>query len=318
MSKDYYETLGVKKDSSEEEIKKAFRTMAKKYHPDANPGNKQSEERFKEINQAYEILGDKEKRKQYDTMKDASIHGFDFSDLWSGDKSQQTFRNRSFNDSSFDDLGSIFSSIFGNRNKPYSGREYRDEDYNYEITIPFEQAISGGKTNITVPVKTYCPTCSGTGATPGTQSKICPVCKGKGSISMSQGTFAFNQPCSKCFGRGTIITSPCRVCSGEGIITQNKEISIDIPSGINDGAVIQIANHSNLKNEGINGNIYLTVNVAPHHFFQRKGYDIHCEIPINIAQSILGSRIKVKTISGSIIINIKPGTQNDSVLRIPD
>ncbi|MBI4649846.1 J domain-containing protein [Candidatus Desantisbacteria bacterium] len=247
MPKDYYEILGLKKDTSDEDIKRTFRTLAKKFHPDANPGNKRSEERFKEINEAYEVLGDKEKRKQYDQMKDAEARGFDFSNVFGEDKSHGRYEAGGSSDLNF---GDIFSSIFGNResSRQDSRGNFKGEDVNYEITIPFEQSITGGKTKITIPSKGQCPACGGSGAKQGTSAKTCTSCKGSGSIVINQGGFAFKKPCPKCFGKG--------------------------------------------------------------------GYDIYCKIYINIAQAILGSKVKVKTISGSIIIKIPPFTQNDTILRI--
>ncbi|MBI5416600.1 J domain-containing protein [Candidatus Poribacteria bacterium] len=319
MTKDYYETLGLKKDATDEEIKRTYRTLAKKFHPDNNPGNKVAEEHFKKINEAYEYLGDPEKRKQYDSLREASIHGngADFSDLFNkGYRSTGQGQSQGSNNFNFAD---IFSSIFGNENRNID-RDSNNEESSYEITIPFEQAITGGQTKISVPVKSLCPACSGTGAKPGTSIKTCSNCGGRGSISMSQGSaFAFSQPCPRCFGRGTIVSSPCTTCRGEGNITQQKDIAVNIPAGINDGAILHasVPDSSGGKYRR-SENINLTVRVAPHHFFERKGYDIYCEITINIAQSILGSRVKVKTISGSVIIKIPQGTQPDALLRIPD
>ncbi len=315
--KDYYKILGLKEDASNDEIKKVFRNLAKKYHPDANPGNKRAEEQFKGINEAYEILGDAEKRKQYDTMRTASASGYDFSDFVNRGKRDN--QKGSFSDFDFGDFGSIFGSMFGRGGKSSFNNTYQPEDLNYELTIPFEQAITGGQTTITVPIKTECPSCNGTGAKPGTAIKTCPNCSGKGSVSMAQGSFAFSQPCPKCLGKGTFISSPCHNCNGEGISTQYKKINVDIPPGVNDGAILRLSGQgpSASRNEPC-GDINISIKIAPHHFFQRKGYDIYCEITINLAQAILGSRIKIKTINESVIVKIPPGTQNGAVLRVPE
>ncbi len=327
--KDLYKILGVSETATPDEIKKAYRRLAKKYHPDANPGDRTAEERFKDISTAYEVLSSPEKRKQYDQLRKYGAGGFQgFQDgrkAGGWNFSRGAGQGFSFEDlGGFGNLGDIFKDLFdlgGPRAR--SGRAAgpapgRGEDLHSQIEIPFETAISGGKTLLSVPLEESCPTCHGSGAEPGSQTSVCPECHGQGHLSFSQGGFAVNRPCPRCYGRGQIISQPCRTCNGQGRVQKMRKISLKIPAGINDGDHIRLRGQGRPGSGGApGGDIIITVRVGGHHFFHRKGRDLHCQVPINIAQAVLGSRVRVRTIDGKIELTIPPGTQTGTVFRIP-
>jgi molecular chaperone DnaJ len=323
--KDLYKILGISETATLDEIKKAYRRLAKKYHPDANPGDKTAEEHFKDISTAYEVLGDPKKRQQYDQLRKYGAGGFEgFRPGWgTGGRGfgQKAGKGFSFEDlGGFGGLGDIFRDLFdlggmGARSGPASRR---GEDLHSEIEIPFETAISGGETLLNVPVEEVCPTCHGSGADPGSQTSVCPECHGQGYLTFAQGGFSVNRPCPRCYGRGHIVTKPCHTCGGRGRVQRMRKISLKIPAGIDDG------NHIRLRGQGRPGtgdappgDLIIAVRVGTHRFFHRKGRDLHCEVPLNIAQAILGSRLRVRTIDGKIDITIPPGTQTGTVFRVP-
>ncbi len=324
--KDYYKILGVSENATQEEIKQAYKKLAMKYHPDRNPGDKQAEEKFKEINEAYSVLSDPEKRKQYDQLRrfgaGANVGdfqgGFNFEDLFSGFRSGfgEGF-NFGFGDSFLEDL---FNQFFDrgeffrrSRRGPVKG-----EDINIDVEIPFSTAIHGGEIYVDVPKKEVCNVCGGTGAKPGAKVSTCPVCGGSGTVSDVRGMFAFSRPCPRCYGRGKIISEVCYNCGGTGQVSTVKKIKIKIPAGIDTGTTLRVRGEGEPGiNGGANGDLYVHIKVQDDKFFKRRGNDIYVEIPINIAQAILGSKMRIKTIYGNKVeLTIPPGTQNGTTFRL--
>lgn len=320
--KDYYETLGVSEKATDEEIKKAYRRLAKKYHPDANPNNKMAEEKFKEISSAYDVLSDPEKRKQYDQLKQMGQRGFTgfegFEDIFA--KRTEKRRTFTFEDlGGFGDFGDLFSSFFdlGETTRRQRWGPQKGEDIYTEIEIPFDLAISGGDTTLEFKKDDSCPICGGTGAKPGTHLSTCPECGGSGMISFAQGAFAVNRPCPRCLGRGKIICTPCPQCGGRGQVFAKKKLLIKITPGISDGTQLRLRGQGQPgTGGGPAGDLIVKVNVGGHRFFERKGKDIYCKVSINIAQAILGSKIRVRTIDGKVDLKIPPGTQNGTKFRL--
>ncbi len=311
--RDYYEVLGVDRSVSDEDLKKAYRKAAKKYHPDLHPGDAEAEKSFKEVNEAYEVLSDKEKRARYDQFGHAGVDpnfgagggygGGGFGGGFTGD---------------FGDLGDIFGSIFGGgfggsrRANPNAPR--RGNDTETSVTISFEEAAKGCKKTVKVTKIDNCTECGGSGAKKGTSPKTCPVCHGTGHVTATQrtpfGVMQTQQVCNQCHGSGKIIENPCDVCKGKGRIRHTIEQTVDIPAGIDDGQVISLrgAGDSGV-NGGPNGDLRINVNVRPHPIFERNGYDVHCEIPITFTQAALGAEITVPTLDGKVKFTIHEGTQ---------
>jgi len=319
LHKDYYDILGVTKAASQEEIKKAYRKLAKKHHPDANPGDKVAEEKFKEISQAHDVLSDPQKRTQYDQVKEAA-HSFNFSQGEGGDFFKGGTRGASFEDfGGFGDLGDLFSSFYDKgshfRRERYGPR--RGDDLTLEIEVPFEEAVGGGQRTISIPVEESCPSCGGSGARAGTQVSDCPDCRGTGTVSIAQGGFAFSRPCPRCYGRGHIIRQPCPTCNGNGTVNHQRRISVRIPRGVDNGSKIRIAGQGERGTPGgPPGDLILIVRLGRHHFFERKGQNIYCEIPINFAQAAMGSKMRVRTLNGAAMVRIPPGVQTGTSLRL--
>ncbi len=323
--KDLYKILGVSETAAPDEIKKAYRRLAKKYHPDANPGNRSAEEHFKDISSAYEVLGDANKRKQYDQLRKYGAGGFEGFRPGQGtggwNSGRGTGQGFSFQDlGGFGNLGDIFKDLFdlggmGPRSGPSA---QRGEDLHSEIEIPFETAISGGKTLLHVPLEEPCPACQGSGAEPGSQTSVCPECHGQGHLSFAQGAFSVNRPCPRCYGRGHIVTQPCRTCAGRGRVQRMRKISVKIPAGIDDGDHIRLRGQGRQGSGGASpGDLIITLRLGEHRFFRRRGRDLLCEVPINLTQAVLGSRLRVRTLDGRIELTIPPGTQPGTVFRVP-
>lgn len=320
--RDYYQTLGVAETATTDEIKKAFRRLAKQYHPDRNPNNPQAAERFKEINEAHDVLSDKEKRKKYDQLRRYGA----FASPGGGGFGQRGARRGApgsgpsaddsgdFDISDLGGLGDLFSSIFGRRGTGGAGgRESEPEEVETSITIPFRVAALGGSVPITLAMPEVCPTCGGTGAAKGATVNTCPECKGRGTVSFGQGGFAVNRPCPVCRGKGTVPSQRCPTCQGSGEVRVEKRINVDIPAGVEDGARVR------LKNQGPKGrgDLIVVIHVAPDRFFRREGLDVIGVVPINIAQALLGSRIKVKALDGKrVVLRIPAGTQHGQKFRI--
>ncbi|MFW6199196.1 MAG: molecular chaperone DnaJ [Gemmatimonadota bacterium] len=331
-TKDFYEILGVSESAGQDEIKKAYRKLAKQYHPDANQGDPEAAERFKEVGEAYSVLSDPEKRTQYDQMRKYGGFGFGRGGGGRGPGTPGAGRGpgaggpESF---SFDDLGGlgglgdIFSSIFdrgrrGRGPREGAGAPSRGKNVEYVVEIGFATAVKGGKIAISVPISEDCAICGGSGAKPGTGVRSCPECGGVGTVSFGQGGFAVNRPCPACMGRGTVPEVPCSACGGAGVVRQNRKIQVKVPPGVETGSKVRLSGRGERgRGGGPPGDLIITFKVGDHHFFRRDGLDIHCTVPINIAQATLGTKIRVKTVSGKkVVLNIPPGTQSGTRFRI--
>lgn len=317
--KDYYEVLGVDKSASDDELKKAYRKAAKKYHPDLNPGDKQAEKNFKEVNEAYEILSDKEKRARYDQFGHAGVDpnfGAGGGNAYGGGFGGFG----GFGD--FGDLGDIFGSIFGggtSRRNPNAPR--RGADTSANVIISFEEAAKGCKKTIKITKIDSCSECNGSGAKKGTAPKTCPSCHGSGYVTNMQrtpfGTIQNQHPCEHCRGTGKIIDNPCTTCAGKGKIRHTLNQDIDIPAGIDDGQIISIRGGGDAgSNGGPSGDLRINVTVRPHPIFERDGFDVYCEVPITFTQAALGAEIIVPTIDGKVKFSIHEGTQPGEEFRL--
>lgn len=327
-AKDYYKTLGVREDAGLADIKKAYRDLAKKYHPDANAGNKQAEERFKEISEAYNVLGNSKKRQQYDQMRrfgggagGFDPRGFDFSQFRGRGGGQFSGGSPFGSGDIFGNLGDLFSQIFdfGPRSGPRSRRPARGEDIYVTLTVPFETAVRGGKTTFAIEKEKVCPVCQGGGARPGSRVSPCPDCGGLGSVTVSQGGFGISRPCPRCYGRGRIIENPCDRCGGTGNVHGRRSYQVTIPAGIENGEQIRLKGEGRPGTGGRKaGDIIVQVQTGHHRFFERTGNDIHCRIELNLAQAVLGTKIRVKTIHGKKVeLKIPQATQDGAVFRLP-
>ncbi len=308
--RDYYEVLGVDKSTSEDDLKKAYRKAAKKYHPDLNPGNAEAEKKFKEVNEAYEVLSDKEKRARYDQFGHASVDP----NFGAGGGYGSGFEGfGGFGD--FGDLGDIFGSIFGGggaRRNPNAPRRGNDTAAN--VIISFEEAAKGCKKTIKVTRIEECEECHGSGAKKGTTPKTCPACHGSGQVTGVQrtpfGSIQTQRPCEQCRATGKIIDNPCQVCAGKGRIRHTVNKDIEIPAGIDDGQIITLRGGGDAgSNGGPSGDLQINITVRPHPIFERSGYDVFCEIPITFTQAALGAEITVPTLDGKVKFTIHEGTQ---------
>jgi molecular chaperone DnaJ len=318
QKRDYYEILGVPKNATLDEIKKAYRKLALKYHPDKNK-SPDAEEKFKEISEAYGVLSDETKRRQYDQFGHAGID--------SRYTQEDIFKNIHFEDI-FEDLGfgfgrgsSIFDIFFGGGGAGRARRPRRGGDLLYELEIPFKTAAFGGETTVEIPKTETCSVCGGSGATPGSSPKTCTTCGGTGHIRRTQNTpfgrFMTTSTCTTCHGRGSVIDTPCSVCGGSGIVRRRKKISVKIPAGIDSGARLRIAGEGEAGEQGAPpGDLYIDVHVAPDPVFKREGDDVIIEQPVSITQAALGAEIKVPTLTGQVKIKIPPGTQSGKTFRI--
>ena len=316
QKRDYYEVLGVSRGASEDEIKKAYKKMARKYHPDLNPGDKTAEEKFKEVNEAYEVLSDADKKARYDQYGHAGV--------------DPNFGAGGFGggfDGSFDfgDLGDIFGSIFGggfgggrrtNPNAPQRGESIR-----MSIAISFEEAAFGCEKAVTVERYETCDTCHGNGCAPGTSPEVCPDCHGTGTVQVRRqtpmGVFATSSPCPKCGGKGRIIHQPCKDCRGSGMVRKKKTIQASIPAGIDNGQTISIRGQGNAgKNGGPAGDLLITITVRPHELFRREGTSVLCEAPITFTQAVLGAELEIPTIDGKVKYTLPEGTQSGTTFRL--
>lgn len=324
--RDYYSVLGVSESAGEKDIRRAFRKLAKEYHPDANQQDKDAEKRFKEISEAYEVLSDGDKRAQYDQLRRAREMGFGGpggAGAFDGFRPGRGGRTVTFGDlGDIGGLGGLFSDMFG-REPRYSanaGRTYgpqKGEDLVFTAEIPFDLAIRGGKTTINVPRSQTCARCHGSGAEPGSQPATCPACAGKGTVSDFQGAFGFSRPCTQCLGRGTINSNPCRDCSGAGTVRHTQTISVAIPPGVKDGAKIRLSGQGEAGIAGgPAGDLYLLVRVAAHPEFERRGNDIHSEVEVEMASAALGTKVAVNTLGGTVTLTVPPGTQPGAKLRL--
>jgi molecular chaperone DnaJ len=322
QTKDFYRVLGVAENASADEIKKSYRKLAKQYHPDAHPNDPAAAEKFKEISEAYSVLSDDDKRKQYDQMRRfGSLGGFARQPGGSrpGGGAAGGEASFSFEDLDLGGLGDMFGSFFdfGRRKSRPSGPQ-RGEDIEYAVEIPFETAARGGKITVNLAVTEDCPTCGGNGAKPGTALSTCPECKGKGTITFGQGGFAVNRPCPVCMGKGKIPTDPCPTCEGSGQVRRNRQVAVTVPAGVDNGSRIRLAGQGEAgPGGGPPGDLLITFRVRPDRFFEREGLDVIATVPINVAQATLGSKIRVRTVDGKkVVLKIPPGTQPGMRFRI--
>ena len=314
--RDYYEVLGIQKGASEDEIKKAYKKLARKYHPDMNPGDKEAEEKFKEVNEANEVLSDPEKKARYDQFGFAGVDtnygagagggayggGFDFGDLG-------------------DIFGSFFGGGFGGGQRRNPNAPQRGESIRASVSVSFTEAAFGCEKSVTLERSEQCPTCKGNGCAPGTTPEICPDCHGTGTVQTRRqtpmGVFASNGPCRKCGGTGRLIHQPCPDCRGTGAVRKRKTIKVNIPAGIDHGQTISLRGQGNAgRNGGPAGDLLITVMVQPHELFRRDGVDVFCEAPITFAQAVLGAELEIPTIDGKVKYSIPEGTQTGTVFRL--
>ncbi len=305
MSKrDYYEVLGVNRNATQDELKKAYRKKALEFHPDRNPENKEAaEEKLKELNEAFAVLSDEKRRATYDRYGHEGLSGMG-----------------GMGGGGFTDFGDLFSSIFGDVFSDVFGgghQRTRGEDLVVELVITYEEAAKGVTKTVEVPYHESCPACHGTGAKSGTSVKTCPVCKGQGQLRIQQGFFTMVQTCPECHGEGKIIKTPCPECHGEGKISKTKEIKIDVPPGANSGLKIRLRGHGEESFLGGRaGDLYVIIILEKHEFFERDGNDVICEIPITFPQAALGATIEVPTLDGLIDMKIPAGTQPSRIFRL--
>jgi molecular chaperone DnaJ len=321
--RDYYEVLGVSRNASEDEIKKAFRKLARKHHPDAGG----SEDRFKEINEAYEVLSDPEKREQYDQFgqyfggAQPPPGGGAWGGAGTGPFGGATYQQVNVED--LGDLGDMFSGLFGGGGfggAATGARQrsaHRGHDLSYEVTLDFEQALEGVQTKVDVQRVETCKACAGSGAKPGTSPTTCPACGGTGAQAQSQGLFAMSRPCSRCAGSGRIIEDPCRACRGKGSVTKVKPLTVNIPAGVTDGGKIRFKGKGDPGvGGGPPGDLYVTTHIQPHPYFERDGANVVMELPVTFEEAALGAEIEVPTIDGRVKLKVKPGTQDGRVLTL--
>ena len=304
-----YDTLGVKKDASQDELKKAYRKLVRQHHPDKNPGDAAAEAKFKEIQAAYDVLSDPEKRKQYDRFGEQNGRpgqgagpGFDFGGVDLGD------------------LGDLFGGIFnrggGGRQRPQQ-RGQRGNDLEVPVNLSFEDSLKGVETTIPVELETACRECNGSGAKPGTAPVLCPECHGRGVISESQGLFALSQPCPRCRGNGTVIEEPCPNCRGTGRERRTKRYTVKIPAGVKDGSKIRLRGKGEAGWGGAEaGDLYVVTRVAPSDTYTRRGDDLVVDVPVTYPEATLGAQVQVPTPDGPVTVKVKPGTEDGTMLRV--
>jgi molecular chaperone DnaJ len=316
--RDYYEVLGIQKNASKDDIKKAYRKLAIQYHPDKNPGNKEAEEKFKEATEAYEILSDDQKKAAYDQFGFAGVEGMGGS---------QGFSSSAFHgfEDIFGDLGgfgNIFDTFFGGggRRSSGGGGVRQGANLRYDIEIPFKDAVFGTKVEIQYSRNETCTACKGSGAANGAGKKVCPTCAGSGQVRHSQGFFSVASTCPSCGGEGYIIDQPCKECSGSGTQKKRQKIMVTIPAGVENGKRVVIPRQGDAgPGGGTPGDLYVFIRVKAHEYFERQDLDLYCAVPISVTQAILGADIHVATLEGKTIkVRIPPGIQNGKLLRIRD
>jgi molecular chaperone DnaJ len=307
--KDYYETLGINRDASEDEIKKAYRKMAMKFHPDRNPDNPKAEEHFKEAKEAYETLSDGQKRAAYDQYGHAA---FEAGGMGGGSPFGQGGGAQGF------DFSDIFGDIFGGGQRGgQRSNAHRGADLRYNLEITLEQAARGTETQIRIPTMAECDTCHGSGAKAGTSASTCSTCGGHGQVRMQQGFFSVQQACPRCHGSGKMIASPCKSCNGNGRVKQHKTLSVKIPPGVDNDDRIRLSGEGELgSNGGSPGDLYVVIQLKSHAVFQRDHNDLHCEMPISFTTAALGGEIEIPTLDGKAMIKIPAETQSGRIFRL--
>jgi molecular chaperone DnaJ len=305
--RDYYEILGVSKNVSEADLKKAYRRLAMKYHPDRNPDNKDAEAKFKEAKEAYEILADPQKRAAYDQFGHSGVQGGPggFGEGFGG------------GGASFSDIfGDVFGDIFGG-GRGGGSRVYRGADLQYNLDISLEDAVSGSDVKIRVPKMDVCGTCHGSGAKPGSSPETCRTCNGVGQVRMQQGFFSVQQTCPRCHGNGKIVADPCSDCGGSGRVKQHKTLSVKVPAGVDTGDRIRLSGEGEAgQNNGPPGDLYVQINVKSHKIFSREDSNLICSVPLSIAMAALGGELEVPTLEGRVKLKIPAETQSGKIFRI--
>ncbi len=327
FDKDYYKVLGVPKNASQAEIKKAYRKLAQTYHPDANRGSADAEERFKEVSAAYDVVGDEAKRRQYDEVREMASSGFGATGFPGagpgGGGGRVRFEDIPWGGSggaNVGDLGDLFGGLFGGGSAGRRGRgapRARGADLETEVRISFEDAISGTTVPVRITGPAPCRTCHGSGAEPGTSPATCPTCGGEGTVSVNQGFFQMAQPCPQCHGSGRVVEHPCSSCRGSGSERRTRSFSVKVPPGVKDGARIRLPGRGEPGSAGAQaGDLFVRIHVAQHRLFGRKGDDLTIELPLSYTEAALGANVEVPTMNGPVTLKVPGGTQTGRVFRI--
>jgi molecular chaperone DnaJ len=315
--RDFYEVLSVSKNASDSEIKKAFRKMARKYHPDVNPGDKTAEQRFKEINEAYEVLSDPKKRQQYDQFGHAAFDqsygpgagpqgGFGFEGF--GGQGAEHFTRGGFDD--------LFGGIFGDRGARPRG-PHKGEDISYAVEIDLEDAILGRTMQVDLQRDVACSSCGGSGAQPGTSRMVCATCRGTGAVSSGKGFLHFSQTCPACRGEGTVLPSPCGACGGSGRVPRSERLNVKIPPGVDNGSRVRMAGMGEAGIQGgPAGDVYIVTRIRPHHYFERKGDNLYSEVNVSVREAALGEKIEIPTVDGMVSLTLPQGVQTGQQLKL--
>jgi molecular chaperone DnaJ len=313
FEKDYYAILGVNRDASDKDVTREYRKLAKKYHPDANPGDAGAEERFKEISAAYEVLGDAEKRKEYDQVRDMVASGATMGPGGFPGYEGGTFRYEG------EGLGDLLSGLFGGgRGRRRAPGPTKGSDLAAELDLDFLDAVHGITTTLELNAEAVCSVCGGSGAEPGSHPDICPQCQGTGTIATDQGPFSFSQVCPTCNGRGLLVTDACKRCRGRGVEVRRREVKVKIPVGVKDGQRIRVAGRGAPgRNGGPAGDLYVVVHVRPHAFFGRSGArDLTVHVPVTFAEAALGSQVRVPTLGDAVTVKVPAGTQPGNTVKV--
>ena len=304
--RDYYEILGVARDASEAEVKKAYRRLAMKHHPDRNPGNPEAESHFKEAKEAYEALSDKDKRAAYDRFGHAGVQGGPGGGGFGGGA-----------DAFSDIFGDVFGDIFGGGRRGGRSQVFRGADLRYDLELTLEQAVAGDSVTLDIPAQVECTRCAGKGAEPGSQPINCKTCGGLGQVRVTQGFFSIQQTCPNCGGAGATIDKPCRECGGRGRLRKNKTLSVKIPPGVDNGDRIRLGREGEAgRNGGPSGDLYVDITVQAHPIFTREGQNLTCEVPVSFATAALGGSVDVPTLDGSVALKIPAETQSGKLFRV--
>ena len=309
MAEDYYDLLGVQRGASDDEIKKAYRKMAMKYHPDRNPGDKEAEKRFKDISHAYEVLSNAENKATYDRFGEAGFQGGG-----GGGHGFGGFQGGGFSEAFEDIFGDIFG---GGRSSGGRQRASRGSDLRYDLALSLEDAVRGSKVTIKIPTWASCESCKGSGAASGSKPVTCQTCAGQGQVRMQQGFFSIQQPCPACRGQGTMIKDPCRPCRGQGRVEKEKTLNVTIPAGVDNGDRVRLSGEGEAGLHGSEaGDLYVEMHVKPHDFLVREGNDLHCEVPVDCITAALGGELEVPSFDGKLKLKIPPETQSGQTFRM--
>jgi len=318
--RDYYDILGVSKNASEGDIKKSFRKLARKFHPDINPGDKAAEQKFKELNEAYEVLSDAKKRKQYDQFGHAAFEaGFGQQGGPSGTYGFEGFGGQGPGPEFFGGgrgFEDIFGNIFGDRTQRPAGPQ-KGEDVAYTVEIDLEDAIYGRTMQVDLQREVTCSVCNGSGAQPGTSPKTCQTCRGTGTVQAGRGFMQFTQTCPTCHGEGIVNPNPCRTCGGRGMVPRQERINVKIPPGVDNGSKVRVAGMGGAGAQGgPKGDVYIITRVRPHPYFERKGDNLHSEAKVTVKEASLGEKIEIPTVDGTVMLSLPPGVQSGQQLKL--